>query len=126
MPIALVYLVQQPVITESGNDSFVRIGDSSPANVPGFYVFVTEPVPTSSEIRHYILTSQQIRRFIFDGYRERKTKNRITHTRTIIDQRQKPVIPPTIEPVPVIKLGGEFLQIGGDNENAGGGHQKLG
>lgn len=126
MPIALVYLVQQPVITESGNDSFVRIGDSSPANVPGFYVFVTEPVPTSSEIRHYILNSQQLRRFIFDGYRERKAKTRITRTKTVIDQRQKPVVPPTIEPVPIIKLGGEFLQIGGDNENAGGGYQKLG
>lgn len=126
MPIALVYLVQQPVITESGNDSFVRIGDSSPANVPGFYVFVTEPVPTSSEIRHYILNSQQLRNFIFDGYRERKAKTRITRSKTVIDQRQKPVIPPTIEPVPIIKLGGEFLQIGGDNENAGGGYQKLG
>lgn len=126
MPVALVYLVQQPIKTESGNDSFVRIGDSSQANVPGIYVFCTEPVPTSSEIRHYLLISQQLRRFIFDGYRERKNKNRITHTRTIIDQRQKPVIPPTIEPVPIIKLGGEFLQIGGDNENAGGGHQKLG
>lgn len=126
MPVALVYLVQQPVITESGTNTFVRIGDSSQANVPGFFVFVTEPVPTYTEIRHALLTSQQLRRFIFDGYRERKNKSRITHTRTIIDQRQKPVIPPTIEPVPVIKLGGEFLQIGGDNENAGGGHQKLG
>lgn len=126
MPIALVYLVQQPVITESGNDSFVRIGDSSPANVPGFYVFVTEPVPTSSEIRHYILNSQQLRRFIFDGYRERKAKTRITRSKTVIDQRQKPVIPPTIEPVPIIKLGGAFQEIGGDNENAGGGYQKLG
>lgn len=126
MPIALVYLVQQPVITESGNDSFVRIGDSSPANVPGFYVYVTEPVPTSSEIRHYILNSQQLRRFIFDGYRERKAKTRITRSKTVIDQRQKPVIPPTIEPVPIIKLGGAFQEIGGDNENAGGGYQKLG
>ena len=126
MPIALVYLVQAPVRTDSGNDSFVRIGDSSPANVPGFYVFCTEPVPSSSEIMHYILTSQQLRRFILDGYREKKNKNKITRTKTIIDQRQKPVIPPTIEPVPIIKLGGEFLQIGGDNENAGGGYQKLG
>lgn len=126
MPIALVYLVQQPVITESGNDSFVRIGDSSPANVPGFYVYVTEPVPTSSEIRHYILNSQQLRRFIYDGYRERKAKTRITRSKTVIDQRQKPVIPPTIEPVPIIKLGGAFQEIGGDNENAGGGYQKLG
>lgn len=126
MPIALIYLAQTPIRTDSGNDSFVRIGDSSQANVPGFYVFCTEPVPATYEIMNYILTSQQIRRFILDGYRERKNKNRITHTRTIIDQRQKPVIPPTIEPVPVIKLGGEFLQIGGDNENAGGGYQKLG
>lgn len=126
MPIALVYLVQAPVRTDSGNDSFVRIGDSSPANVPGFYVFCTEPVPSSSEIRHYILTSQQLRRFILDGYREKKNKNKITRTKTIIDQRQKPVIPPTIEPVPIIKLGGAFQEIGGDNENAGGGYQKLG
>lgn len=126
MPVALVYLIQTPVITESQNDSYVRIGDSSPANVPGFLVYVTDPEPSIAEIKRYLLTSPQLRRFIFDGYRERKNKNRITHTRTIIDQRQKPVIPPTIEPVPIIKLGGEFLQIGGDNENAGGGYQKLG
>lgn len=126
MPISRVYLVQQPVATESGNDTFVRIGDSSAANVPGFYVYCTDPVPSNGEIAFYLLNSPQLRRFIFDGYRERKNKNRITHTRTIIDQRQKPVIPPTIEPVPIIKLGGEFLQIGGDNENAGGGYQKLG
>ena len=126
MPIALVYLVQQPVITEDGNNTLVRIGDSSAVNVPGFYVYVTEPVPTSAEIRQYMLTSQQLRRFVLDGYREIKKKNRITRTRNIIDQRQTSVVPPTIEPVPIIKLGGEFLQIGGDNEIAGGGHQKLG
>ena len=126
MPIALVYLVQTPQKTEQGNDTFVRIGDSSPANVPGFYVFCTEPVPTSSEIRHYILTSQQLRRFILDGYRERKNKNKITYSKTIIDLRQKEKTPPMIEPIPVIKLGGEFLQIGGDYENVGGGNQKLG
>lgn len=126
MPIALVYLVQTPQTTESGNNTFVRIGDSSPANVPGFYVFCTEPVPTSSEILHYILTSQQLRRFILDGYREKKNKNKIQYSKTIIDLRRGEPTPPTIEPIPVIKLGGEFLQIGGDYENVGGGNQKLG
>ena len=38
----------------------------------------------------------------------------------------KQLPPPNIEVPIIVKLGGEFLQIGGDNENVGGGYQKFG
>ena len=46
--------------------------------------------------------------------------------RTVSLKSKTEMPPPTIEESLVIKLGGEFLQIGGEVEAVGGGNQKLG
>lgn len=126
MPIALVYVVAQPVITEYSGSTFYRFGDPSPANVPGFYVFCTEPVPTSSEILQYMLTSSQLRNYVGDGYKEINKKERNTIKRIVIPYkrtRQENVI---LEKTETVRLGGTFEKIGDDDESVGGSNQKVG
>lgn len=123
MPIVQIQIVRQPVAQDSVNNTFVRIGNTS-AGIPGINVLCTEPIPSVVEITNVLMPI--LRYLIHDGYREKKSKSKKTQSKIIVDQRQKIVVPPTIDPVPVIKLGGAFQEIGGDNENAGGGYQKLG
>lgn len=123
MPIVQIQIIRQPVAQDSINNTFVRIGNTS-AGIPGINVLCTEPIPSEVEITNVLMP---ILRFLIpDGYREKKSKSKKTQSKIIVDQRQKIVVPPTIDPVPIIKLGGAFQEIGGDNENAGGGYQKLG
>ena len=126
MPIALVYVVAQPVITEHEKSTFYRIGDPSPANVPGFYVFCTEPVPTSGEILQYMLNSSQLRNFVGDGYKEINKKERGTIKKIVIpykSSRKKNVV---LEKTETVRLGGTFEKIGDEDENVGGRNQKVG
>lgn len=124
MPVTGFYF---PLIgkTQEGNNILFRFGTD---NTAGIYAMCTDPLPSATEIRNILLTNPGVIRqnFATDFYRERKERNKTSLQKIVIDKRTKPQTPPTIEPMPVIKLGGEFLQIGGDDENVGGRNTKMG
>ena len=126
MPVALVYVVAQPVITEYEKSTFYRFGDPSPANVPGFYVFVTEPVPTSGEILQYMLNSSQLRNFVADGYKKINKRERSNIKRIVIPKKRVEEPRVVLEKNVVVQLGGPFEKVGEEDESVGGDNQKVG